>query len=160
MWKPGQWPNPSGRSAAYVEIIQAARQMCPATLERLNEIVHSPDSKDRDRIDAAALILDRGLGRAPQAVFHGGPNQVGNMPTAVELLAEDAIATPLLTSAAARQSSDYEAELRRELRRIDAEREEARAAQEAELNAARAAKANGEDLDGPMRMLLEVKDSN
>jgi hypothetical protein len=121
---------------------------------------HSPDSKDRDRIDAAALILDRGLGRAPQAVFHGGPNQVGNMPTAVELLAEDAIATPLLTSAAARQSSDYEAELRRELRRIDAEREEARAAQEAELNAARAAKANGADLDGPMRMLLEVKDSN
>jgi hypothetical protein len=160
MWKPGQCPNPSGRSAAYVEIIQAARQMCPATLERLNEIVHDTNSKDRDRIDAAALILDRGLGRAPAAVFHGGPNQVGNMPTAVELLADDAIATPLTRLAVSSRDADYEHSLRAELRRIDQERERARADREAELAEARAARANGEEIDGPLRMLLEVKDSN
>ena len=150
-WRKGESGNPAGMAKSIVEIHRLAREMTPAALEKLNEIVHDPKAANRDKIMAAAQILDRGLGRAAMAVFHGGPNQIGN----TELLVDD---TPL--TRLARQGSNYEADLRAELRRIDAEREKERVAKEDELAAARADKARGKEIHPALAALLAVKDDD
>jgi len=136
-----------------VEIHRLAREMTPAALQKLNEIVHDPRAQNRDKIMAAAQILDRGLGKAPLAVLHGssGPDQIGFL--------SDDFATPL-TRLANQNSSNYEADLRAELRHIDAEREKERAAKEDELDVARADKARGKEIHPALAALLAVKDDD
>jgi hypothetical protein len=130
-----------------VEIHKLAREMTPAALQTLNAIMLNPKAAHRDRILAAAQILDRGLGRAAMAVFHTGSSVLTFSP-------DDAAPTALTRLAASNTGAGYEADLRRELRRIEQER----ADQETELAKARAAKANGEAIPDPLALLLAVRD--
>src|SRR6266480_1073036 len=68
--------NPGGKSKESKEIRDLARLQA---IETLAEIMVSAES-DQARVAAANAILDRGLGKPPQAVEHtgedGGPIQV------------------------------------------------------------------------------------
>jgi len=66
----GRSPNPGGRP---VGAIQRIRRVCQDAAEtvasELIEIALDPAVKPRDRISAAAVILDRGLGKVSTQMF-------------------------------------------------------------------------------------------
>jgi hypothetical protein len=86
------------------------------------------------------------------AVLHG---QGGAPPLE---LTEDGTPVSALIAAARRNGDSYEAELRRELARIEADRARKKAAFETEIAEARRAQANGAEIDPMMSMLLQVRD--
>ena len=51
-------------------VISRAREMAPEALETLFEVMISPRSTAKVRVEAASIILDRALGRAPQLNFN------------------------------------------------------------------------------------------
>lgn len=51
-------------------VISRAREMAPEALETLFEMMISPRSTAKVRVEAASIILDRALGRAPQLNFN------------------------------------------------------------------------------------------
>src|SRR5215510_11014063 len=63
-WKPGQSGNPSGQTAEYGEVVSLARSLSVRAVERLAELMESPD----ERVAAVACntILDRAFGK-PQS---------------------------------------------------------------------------------------------
>jgi hypothetical protein len=63
----GQSGNPSGRPKGWAEIQALARSMAPEALEKLREIANSAES-GAVRVAAWKEILDRGMGKATQAV--------------------------------------------------------------------------------------------
>jgi hypothetical protein len=57
-------PNPGGRPrGAIAQIRQACREHCLDAAKTLVSIMQNPEARDRDRITAAAIILERGLGK-------------------------------------------------------------------------------------------------
>lgn len=52
------------------EVVVRARSMAPEALETLYEVMSNPRTSAKVRVDAASVILDRALGRAPQLNFN------------------------------------------------------------------------------------------
>ncbi len=67
-WKKGQSGNPGGAPKQLREVVLLARQFTAQAIHELALIMLNHSYKPRDRAYAAALILDRGLGRTPQTV--------------------------------------------------------------------------------------------
>jgi hypothetical protein len=63
-------PNPGGQTKTMAQITALARDYCPAAIRSLARIAIY-GKKDADRIAAAQLILERGLGKAVQPVTLG-----------------------------------------------------------------------------------------
>ena len=151
-WRPGQSGNPSGKPQSLVEITKLARSLSPAAIAKLNEILHDPETPPRDQVAAARELLDRGLGRPFMAVLHG---QGGASPLE---LTDDSTPVSALIAAARRNGESYEAELCRELVRIEQDKAKKKADFEAEITEASRAQASGAEIDPMMSMLLQVRD--
>jgi hypothetical protein len=69
----GQSGNPGGRPKELHEVIELARSYAPRAIETLASLLLDEDVAPTARIAAASAILDRGFGKAPQAVEMSGP---------------------------------------------------------------------------------------
>jgi hypothetical protein len=72
-WLPGRSANPGGRPGVPEVVRTKLRQLSPRAVDRLGQLLDSPD--ERIQLEAAKAILDRHLGRpAIQAdiSLHGG----------------------------------------------------------------------------------------
>ena len=65
---PGQSGNPSGRPRRDQDLTELARMHTEDAINTLVSILNDPKANASARISAASAILDRGYGRAPQAV--------------------------------------------------------------------------------------------
>jgi hypothetical protein len=63
---PGRSGNPGGRSKTQVDIQTLAQQHGPAAIATLAQALKSRN--ERVRVAAAAILLDRGYGKAPQSL--------------------------------------------------------------------------------------------
>jgi hypothetical protein len=62
-FKPGQSGNPGGRSKI-TDVVALARERTPQAIEALTAALSNP----RERVAAAAVLLDRGWGKATQII--------------------------------------------------------------------------------------------
>ena len=62
----GQSGNPGGRPKEVVEIAELARKSCPAAIARLNDWMAGDNPTAP--VAASNALLDRGLGKPPQAI--------------------------------------------------------------------------------------------
>lgn len=85
-WLPGQSPNPGGRKREVAEVRELARSHTKAAIETLAAIMENGD-KDAARVAAAEALLNRGWGRAEQAVQVSGQDG-GPLTVVVQTLAE------------------------------------------------------------------------
>jgi hypothetical protein len=69
-FKPGQSGNPGGRPKENEEIKKLALKHCPKAIKRLADLMDDPNS--RTAVAACDAILDRGIGKPPQALEHSG----------------------------------------------------------------------------------------
>jgi hypothetical protein len=60
-WLPGRSANPGGRPGVPEVVKTKLRQLSPRAVERLGQLLDSPD--ERIQLEAAKAILDRHLGR-------------------------------------------------------------------------------------------------
>jgi hypothetical protein len=67
--------NPGGRSRAARDIQELAREHGPAAIATLAAALKS--RSERVRVAAAAILLDRGYGRAPQTIVTEGQTPLG-----------------------------------------------------------------------------------
>ena len=67
-WKPGQSGNPGGRPKAIVEVAKAAREHTLEAIATLREIMRNNKATASARVSAAAVLLERGWGKAPQTI--------------------------------------------------------------------------------------------
>lgn len=65
-FKPGQSGNPGGRPKEAPEVRELARAHTPDAIKALSEIVKNKKANPSARVSAAAVLLDRGYGRASQ----------------------------------------------------------------------------------------------
>ena len=64
-WLPGASGNPGGRPKGAIHLIRSLCQnAAEAVIHEMIEIALDPNQRARDRISAASIILDRGLGKA------------------------------------------------------------------------------------------------
>lgn len=75
---PGRSGNPGGRpkltpeqKAQEFELIQACRSKSPDAIAVIEQLMHRAD-RDSVRLAAASLIVERGWGKAVQAIEHSG----------------------------------------------------------------------------------------
>jgi 2,4-dienoyl-CoA reductase-like NADH-dependent reductase (Old Yellow Enzyme family) len=69
LWKKGgPSPNPGGRPALFAEVRQAAQEQGLASIKKLVDIRDDPKAPLIVQLAAANSLLDRGYGRAPQAI--------------------------------------------------------------------------------------------
>lgn len=66
-FRPGVSGNPTGTSKDAAALARLARERAPEALDEITRIMKE-GRKDRDRLTAAAMILDRAYGRPAQAV--------------------------------------------------------------------------------------------
>ena len=76
-WTKGQSGNPGGRRGAQkardqLDIVHLAQMHTKSALKCLAEIVKDKEAPHSARANAAATLLDRGYGRAPQTITHKG----------------------------------------------------------------------------------------
>ena len=64
--------NPGGRPKILKDVEEAAREHTPAAIAALAEIAMNGDAPPAARVSAAAVLLDRGWGKAKQHVEHSG----------------------------------------------------------------------------------------
>ena len=64
----GKSGNPEGRPKMPEDLKEAFRELTPAAVRALSEIINSPESKPVERIRAAEVILDRGWGKPTQSM--------------------------------------------------------------------------------------------
>jgi hypothetical protein len=87
-FQPGRSGNPGGRpkltpeqKAQEFELIQACRSKSPQAIAVIEQLMHRAD-RDSVRLAAASLIVERGWGKAVQAIEHSGkddnPIEVNN----------------------------------------------------------------------------------
>lgn len=67
-YKPGQSGNPSGRPKEVGEVRELARQHTVEAVTTLAEIMRNPKQPAAARARACETLLDRGYGRAEQAI--------------------------------------------------------------------------------------------
>lgn len=67
-WKPGQSGNPDGRPKIYRTVVDLARKRTVRAIKVLTEIMEDAGADESARVKAAATLLDRGWGRAPQVL--------------------------------------------------------------------------------------------
>ena len=155
-WPKGTSGNILGQPKSVVELNKQVRDMMPGVYQRMERIVHDPNSKDRDRIAAATLLDARGCGRPAIGIFHGttGPGMPpGHLPEG-----EDGGPSILILAANSRQKdANYKKQLQAELRRIEAEEADEGRAREEHLAAAAEAIDKGEDVDGVTRLLIAAR---
>ena len=155
-WPKGTSGNILGQPKSVVELNKQVRDMMPGVYQRMEQIVHDPNSKDRDRIAAATLLDARGCGRPAIGIFHGttGPGMPpGHLPEGA-----DGGPSILILAANSRQKdANYKKQLQAELRRVEAEETNEARASEEHLAAAAEAIDKGENVDGVTRMLIAAK---
>jgi HEAT repeat protein len=71
LFKPGQSGNPGGRPKGEARVREAAQKHGLEALAVLVDAMKDPDA--RVRIRAAEIVLERGFGKAPQAIIGGEP---------------------------------------------------------------------------------------
>jgi hypothetical protein len=85
----GQSGNPGGRPKEVKEVVELAREKGPEAIKALAGIMSNPNSPPAARVAAAGVILDRGYGKAAQAVqmtgSDGGPVQFEDVSEEVRL---------------------------------------------------------------------------
>lgn len=67
-WKPGQSGNPRGRPKKDYLLSELAQEKTEEALTNLCQIMNNKSASANARVAAAAEILDRGWGRAPQSL--------------------------------------------------------------------------------------------
>ena len=70
----GQSGNPGGRPAALRDVTELARSYAPDAIKTLAAVMLDEETPPAARVGAASAILDRGFGKAPQAVQMSGPD--------------------------------------------------------------------------------------
>jgi hypothetical protein len=157
-WQPGTSGNPTGKAKSLNDIMRLARSHAPEAIEKLLSIMRNGKASHRDQIQAAIALLDRGCGKPITPVYKGGTN----MPTEYHLGdggGADGEFTALIAAAGQGPRDAYRKTLVEELAKLDLEEKQAKARSRAEVDAARAAMANGQAVSPAMRMLVEVRDS-
>ena len=152
-WQPGQSGNPAGKPKSLVEITKLARELTPAAIMKLNEIVHDPDALDRDKIAAAIAIADRGCGKPAIGVFHGGASPL-------EQTEDGAPMSALLRAARGNADERALAELRAEVQRIESKLAQDRQEHEEHLRDASERLSRGEEVEGITQLLLRARAAN
>lgn len=66
--EPGRSGNPRGRPARHLDVVDLAREHTEAAIATLATIMQDTAVPASARVSAATAILDRGWGRAPQAL--------------------------------------------------------------------------------------------
>lgn len=74
-FRPGRSGNPGGRSKTQVDIQALAQRHGPEAIQTLAAALRSRN--ERVRVAAAAILLDRGYGRAPQTIVTEGQTPLG-----------------------------------------------------------------------------------
>jgi hypothetical protein len=152
-FRPGLSGNPYGASGVALEIYRRSNEeTLEDSLPWLERIINDPETANRDRILA---IATRDKIRMNTAMLIFGPS---GMPSVDLLAADGGVVTPLTKLAADNKGADYEAHVLAEARRIEQDRAAEHAAKENQLAAARAARANGEEIHPATALLLKVKD--
>jgi hypothetical protein len=95
----GTTGNAGGRSKTARDIQALAQQHGPAAIQALAQALKSRN--ERVRVAAAAILLDRGYGKAPQAIVGADGNPV----MLLHLFATRAIGEAIVSELAARQST-------------------------------------------------------
>jgi hypothetical protein len=70
-FKPGTSGNPGGRPKIPMAVREALEAATPKAIAFLARILDDENEKTSDRIRAAEALLDRGLGKPPQALDIG-----------------------------------------------------------------------------------------
>ena len=70
----GRSGNPGGRPKELRDVVELARTYAPDAINALASVMLNEDAPPAARIGAASAILDRGFGKAPQAVEMSGPD--------------------------------------------------------------------------------------
>jgi hypothetical protein len=85
-WQPGQSGNPGGRPKLTPEqkadefaLVQACRAKSPAALRVIEDLMLSAD-RDSVRLAAATFIIERGWGKAAQAIEQAGGGEKAAYP--------------------------------------------------------------------------------
>ncbi len=79
-FKPGISGNPGGRPAAVREVAEAARHHTKTAIDVLAAIAADSRAPANARVSAAATLLDRAWGRAPQSLeVSRGPDHGGDL---------------------------------------------------------------------------------
>jgi hypothetical protein len=80
-FKPGRSGNPGGRpkltaeqKAQEFELVQACRSKSPQAIAVIEQLMHRAD-RDSVRLAAASFIVERGWGKAPQAIEHSSKDE-------------------------------------------------------------------------------------
>lgn len=80
-FQPGRSGNPGGRpkltpeqKAQEFELIQACRSKSPDAIAVIEQLMHRAD-RDSVRLAAASIIIERGWGKAVQAIEHAGKDE-------------------------------------------------------------------------------------
>src|SRR4051812_18963976 len=73
-WKKGQSGNPAGYPKKYATIVKLARIHTEAAIQRLAEILDSPD--ERAAVTAAQILLERGWGKPREFADESEPTQM------------------------------------------------------------------------------------
>jgi hypothetical protein len=154
-WRKGTSGNPNGKSTALNDVIRLARSHAPECIDKLLEIMRSPDTHPRDAIQAALAILDRGCGKAIVPVFRTGNRLPLEMTVADG--EGDGAWTPLLGAAGQGPAGAYRKMLADELARLDAEAAQEKSARRDEVDAAAEAMRRGEEVSPLMSMLVQVR---
>src|SRR4051812_31290292 len=84
-WPSGVSGNPGGRPRGVMDVRVLARAHTKEAIETLVEIMADKDARESARVAAAACILDRGWGRAPQTI--NLPNEGGAIRNGLNLAA-------------------------------------------------------------------------
>ena len=77
-YKRGQSGNPSGRRAMSMDAVELAQALTPRAINALDQALDDPERA----VNAAQILLDRGWGKPPQAVYaqvNGNLNLTGGI---------------------------------------------------------------------------------
>jgi Family of unknown function (DUF5681) len=85
-FKPGQSGNPGGKPKAIIEVALAARQHTVEAVETLVKIMRDSKATASARVSAAAILIERGWGKAPVTITLNRDNNLRDL-TDDELLA-------------------------------------------------------------------------
>ncbi len=153
-WRKGQSGNTSGLSKSAHDIQRMARDMTPDVLKTFYAILNDPSMPPNVRVQAGMYIGDRGNGKPYTMVA------VADATDSLLPLSEDGEPISALLLRAERERMSDEriiSELRAALRRHEEKFAKDREAYEARLAGDAAALANGEEIPGISRMLLDAR---